>query len=626
MSDTEQVGARARHEGDPGLETPRFDGTGDAASGGLSGWVESRSGLLSAWRATFNPLVPSVARWRYALGAALVSTLVVQGVTGLLLMCSYSPSSATAWGSTYYIAKVLTGGWFVRGLHCYAAHAMIIVAALHLASVVVAGVYRAPREVNWWLGLLMLAILVAFTLTGNALPWDQEGYWSWNVETSIAGGAPGIGPMIQRLVVGGTEMGNATLGRLYALHVGLLPLVVVLLLWGHIVLARRHAQVRSSRVVVTFERAWPSQVFYNTAATAVMLGIVSALVVVHGGSGLDAPADPTSQYPARPAWFFLWLFDLRKHFVGPREFIATMVIPGSLAVVILALPFFDRVLPRKFAHVLACSFALALLGVAGYLTVNSLRVDQADAHYRESLAAAASARDRAYVLARVGIPPDGASSLLTRDPLFHGGALLEAKCLVCHAFDGKAPEKQSAPDLKGFGSRAWIRGLLADPAAARFFGKAAKCDGMAEWKANTKLSAKQLDDVADFVTTFGSIPADMTPEEWLDTPGVADHPGMEPFMKDCGTCHVIPGLTEGGTRDAPDLFAYGSPRWISRMVLRPAAPGLYGFLDKKARMPGFAGQLTDNDLSTLVRYLRDDYLGAPKRIAPASNPDSTGKK
>jgi ubiquinol-cytochrome c reductase cytochrome b subunit len=590
-------------------------------------WIESRSGVVTAWRATFNPLVPSVARWRYALGAALVSSLAVQVITGLLLMCSYSPSSATAWGSTYYIAKVLTGGWFLRGLHGYSAHAMIVVAALHLASVVVAGVYRAPREVNWWIGLIMLGILVTFTLTGNALAWDQEGYWCWNVETSIAGGAPVIGPMIQRLVVGGTEMGNATLGRLYALHVGLLPLIVVLLLWGHIVLARRHARVRPPRQVVTFEHAWPSQVFYNMAATTVMLGAVSILVLIRGGAGLDAPADPSSQYPARPAWFFLWLFDLRKHFTGPQEFVATMLIPGSLAAVTLALPFFDRVLPRRFAHFLACSFALALISVAGYLTLNSMRVDQADPHYRESLKAADAARDRAYVLASAGIPPDGASSLLARDPLFHGWPLLESKCLGCHAFDGKGPEKQTAPDLKGFATRDWIRGLLEKPDSPRYFGNAAGCDGMAEWKANTKLSRKQLDDVADFVATFAAIPADATVEEWLSTPGVAEHPGTEPFTKDCGTCHVIPGLTEGGgTREAPDLFAYGSPRWLSRMILRPGAPGLYGFLEKKDQMPGFEGQLTDNDLSTIVRYLRDDYLGAPQRISPSLKPDSTAKK
>ena len=105
-----------------------------------------------------------------------------------------------------------------------------------------------------------------------------------------------------------------------------------------------------------------------------------------------------------------------------------------------------------------------------------------------------------------GIPPDGAAYLLRRDPLTQGQAVLERKCLGCHVLEGHGTGEQTASDLAGFGSRAWIRGLLENPQSPAYFGKVPGCDGMAEWKKSSKLDAKQLDDVADFVASFADDP------------------------------------------------------------------------------------------------------------------------
>ncbi len=602
------------------IEGVVVEGNGAVDSPASDGWLESRTGLRAAIRTALNPPVPATARLRYALGASLVAAIVVELFTGVLLMLSFSPSSTTAWASAFYIDNVLTGGWFLRGLHSFAAHGMIMVAMLHMLSVVVSGVYRAPREWNWWLGLILLGLISVLTITGNAVVWDQDGYWCWNVETSIAGSAPVVGPWVQRLVVGGSELGNPTLGRLYALHVVILPCLVMLVLHSHVKLARKHALTRPEAPTGIVEPAWPKQVFANLLASALFVGIVSILVVLNRGVALDAPADPTSEYPARPAWFVFWLFELRKNFLGPREVIATMVIPGAVAGVMILLPFLDRLFPRKFAHFVAVGFVFTVIGGASYLTVLAFQADAADPHYRESLAHSNAARDRAVALARDGIPPEGGTVLLVQDPLWHGRGVLDAKCLVCHAYGGKTADKQTAPDLKDFGSRAWVRGLLENPKADAYFGKAPGCDGMVEWKKSSKLSKKQLDDVAAFVATFASIPDDTTPDEWLNLPGVSTHPGLEPFTKECGTCHVIAGLSEGGTRDAPQLFGWGSPRWSSRMIRKPGAADMYGYLEKADQMPPFADQLTDNDLRTILRYLRNDYLGAPKPSPEATKP------
>ena len=348
----------------------------------------------------------------------------------------------------------------------------------------------------------------------------------------------------------------------------------------------------------------------DSVASVAVFGVLLYLVLSEGGANLDAPADPSSSdYPARPEWYFLSLFQMLKLFPGKREVIGTIVIPTAIMVVLLLIPLFDRVLPGKLAHFLACCLVFALVGGAGYLTNEAWNADAHDPQFQAARAKADEARQRALALAsdpEVGIPPDGSAYVLLRDPLYHGKSVLERKCLGCHFYEGKGMGQQTASDLKDFGTRAWVRGLLENPQADTYFGKVPQCDGMAEWKKSSKLSPKQLDDVADFVASFATIPADMTPDEWLNDAkyNVANHPGQEPFVKECGECHAVEGLSEGGTRDAPRLFAWGSPRWIERMIHKPGALDLYGYLEKKDQMPSFADQLTENDVATVVRFLK----------------------
>jgi ubiquinol-cytochrome c reductase cytochrome b subunit len=187
--------------------------------------------------------------------------------------------------------------------------------------------------------------------------------------------------------------------------------------------------------------------------------------------------------------------------------------------------------------------------------------------------------------------------------------VLERKCLGCHYFEGSGSGEQTASDLSHFGSKDWVRGLLDNPKALSYYGKVPQCDGMAEWKRSSKLNAQQLDDVAGFVASFAKIPADMTTDEWLNREEVSKHRGFEPFQNECGTCHAIDGFTDGGARDAPRLFAWGSPQWIARMIRKPGADDMYGYLKAKDQMPAFGSdQLIQNDLNMLTRYLKDDYL------------------
>lgn len=591
----------------------------------LADWFEDRTGLGGRLQAMRSEPLPAGPRWGYVCGSALLAILLIQAFTGLMMMTAYSASSSTAWGSVYYIEKEMWMGWFIRGLHHFGAQTVMVLLAVHLLQVLFAAAYRAPREVNWWLGLALLVLIVGFGHTGYQLPWDQKGYWATKVVTNIMGGAPVLGPYVKTVVVGGNEYGNQTVTRFYGLHVGILPVLLAIVLGAHLALRYRHGlkppkATRPAEPGTVMATYFPDQTFRNALAVTAILGVMVGLVLWEGGAPLDAPADPASpDYPARPEWFFRFLFQMLKSFPGRFEWVGSIAIPGALMTTLALLPLLDKVLPSRMLHFFACSLAFAIAGGAGFLTIQSFREDAQSEAYRIAREKADAANERALFLASHpdhGIPPEGSGYLLRLDPLTRGSNLLEKKCLGCHRMGGEGSGEISAPDLKGFGSYAWVRGLLEKPDAEAYYGHVPECDGMTEWKRSSKLDAKQLDQVAEFVASFARIPEDQTVDEWLNTPGVADHPGNELFQKDCGKCHLIDGYTEGGLRDSPDLFAWGSPRWMRRMIRKPGDASLYGYLEEKQRMPAYpVDDMNDSDLNMIVRYLKDDYLKSPAGAA-----------
>ena len=592
----------------------------------LGNWFDNRTGYKKLVHEALEEPIPGGARWRYVFGSALTITFLVQLVTGVLLMTSYSPSSGTAWGSVWYISHKMTLGWFIRGLHHFGSQAMVVLLVLHMVQVLLAGAYRAPREVNWWFGLLLMAVTLAFSLTGYLLPWDQKGFWATQVATNIASGAPGVGPAIQKVVVGGESYGNQTLTRFYGLHVGVLPGLLVLFLVAHIALFRKHGVTAPPKAVGS-EPFWPRQMFYDSLAGAVVLGVLAFMAWWDHGAPLDAPADRASlDYPARPEWYFLSLFQLLKRFPGKYEFIGTQVVPGTLALILFLLPLLDKVFPRKFAHFLACMFVFLVIGGGASLTVDAMRQDANNPVFQKSREEADATAERALLLAEAGIPPSGAGDLLIRDPLTRGMALLEQKCLGCHGYEGKSDNTAANPfqgfDLAHFASREWIGALLDDPSADKFRARVPSApeskqsrplDGMVTWKKLYDFDDKaQRDAVVAFVATFADIRDDLTVERWAADPKVKNDPGYTPFVENCLACHAVGALgAEDKENRAPDLFAYGSTRWLKQMIEAPGTPGYYGFLKAHQQMPGFAAELSANDLDMLVRLLRDDYVGAP---------------
>src|SRR3954466_7974323 len=226
----------------------------------LLSWLDKRTGCNEIVHSALYENVPGGARWRYVWGSTLTFALVVQFITGIALWMGYSPSSQTAWESVYYIQDEMFGGWLLRGIHHYTAQAMTVLLVLHLMQVVIDGAYKAPREVNFWFGLILLQLVLGLSLTGYLLPWDQKGFWATKVATNLMAVVPFIGADLQRLIVGGPEYGHHTLTRFFALHAGVLPGATITLVGVHVYLFRRHglkAKEPKLRPDTTF---WPDQV------------------------------------------------------------------------------------------------------------------------------------------------------------------------------------------------------------------------------------------------------------------------------------------------------------------------------------------------------------------------------
>src|SRR5689334_20301470 len=169
----------------------------------VANWLDHRVGFKKALHSALYENVPGRARWRYVWGSTLTFALAVQFITGVFLWMAYSPSSRTAWESVYYVQDVMAGGWLLRGIHHFIAQAMIILLALHLMQVVIDGAYKAPREVNFWFGVILLQLVLALSLTGYLLPWDQKGFWATKVATNLLVVLPVVGAPLQQLIIGG---------------------------------------------------------------------------------------------------------------------------------------------------------------------------------------------------------------------------------------------------------------------------------------------------------------------------------------------------------------------------------------------------------------------------------------
>jgi quinol-cytochrome oxidoreductase complex cytochrome b subunit len=202
----------------------------------VSNWLNERLEINNLIGGFLYRKVPRGVGWWYTLGSATLVTFVLLTITGIFLMMNYSPSPDHAYESVQYIMNEVPFGAFIRSVHFWSASAMVILVGLHTLRVFFMAAYKYPREVTWAIGVFLFILVMGAGFTGYLLPWDQKAYWATNVGTAIAGQTPLIGPLIQKVLIGGSQIGALTLTRFFTFHVGVIPPLIILLIGVHIFL------------------------------------------------------------------------------------------------------------------------------------------------------------------------------------------------------------------------------------------------------------------------------------------------------------------------------------------------------------------------------------------------------
>jgi cytochrome b6 len=210
-------------------------------------WLQERTPLASVLHRLRHKTVPihDHDAWYYLGGIILVSMAMLI-VTGTLLAVYYQPAVQPKPGlqgpyeSVRMIVNDLPHGWWIRSIHHWSAHLMIASLLIHSASTLMLKSYRRPREVLWWTGLLLIGLGLMSGFTGYLLPWNALSFAATRIGANIAGAVPLAGPLFTRLLLGGPDVTDVTLTRFYALHIAVLPLLIVMTIILHLVLVVHH--------------------------------------------------------------------------------------------------------------------------------------------------------------------------------------------------------------------------------------------------------------------------------------------------------------------------------------------------------------------------------------------------
>jgi cytochrome b6 len=316
-------------------------------------WVDHRTGatwLLPFARKKEVPIHRHTI-WYY-LGGMVAFLFLLQAITGVLLLFYYRPSADEAYESVQFLMSEVQFGWLVRSIHSWGANLMIFMVFIHLFSVLLLKAYRAPREMTWMTGVLLLAVAMGLGFTGYLLPWNQLAFFATRVGTEIPGVMPVFGEFIRTVLRGGEDVTGATLTRFYALHISVLPGLCAALIGLHVILVQRHGmsvppgveRQGGAKRSIKFVPNFLLRDLIGWLLALAMLAALAAFFPAHLGEKADAflPA------PAgiKPEWYFMFMFQTLKylpaHILGIEGELLGVLGFGVAGVVLFFVPFLDR--------------------------------------------------------------------------------------------------------------------------------------------------------------------------------------------------------------------------------------------------------------------------------------------
>ena len=324
----------------------------------IGDWFDRRLQLAAPIREVAEHPVPrNTASWWYVFGSAALTVFLLQLATGILLALIYVPSASEAWSSLQALNHDVTLGWFIRAMHGWGSNFMVAIVLIHMVQVFLFGAYKFPRELTWILGVFLLLMTLGMAFSGQVLRFDQDAYWGLGIGASIASRVPIAGPAIVKLMLGGPIIAGATLSRFFALHVFVIPGMLIGFVALHLLMVVKlgiNEWPMPGRLVkrTTYMNEYheltkkagapfvPYAIWKDLFFAAFILLAIAACALRFGPFGPTGQPDPTIiQTVPKPDYFFLWLYALLSLLPPSLETPALQIGPVLVIIGLLLLPF-----------------------------------------------------------------------------------------------------------------------------------------------------------------------------------------------------------------------------------------------------------------------------------------------
>jgi ubiquinol-cytochrome c reductase cytochrome b subunit len=416
----------------------------------IGDWFGQRLKIGVALRETMTHPVPRrSASWFYVFGSAALTVFTLQIFTGIMLALIYVPSAGQAWNSLQYLNHGVTLGWFLRAVHGWGSNFMIAIVLIHMVQVTMFGAYKFPRELTWIAGVFLLLMTLGMAFTGQVLRFDQDAYWGLGIGASICGRVPFIGAWVVHLLLGGPIIAGDTLSRFFALHVFVIPGLLIGFVSLHLLMVLKLGinewpvpgrLVRRATYIQEYEELTkkdglpfvPAAIWKDLVFSSIVIAAVLLCAAVFGPFGPSGQPDPTIvQTVPKPDFFFRWLYALLALLPPQMETVALLVGPVVIIGFLVLLPFFAGEGEKSWKRRPIAVLTIALTAVAlGTLT-----------HY-------ASYSPWSPVMNAWSGDPVPVEYLKGRSPLERQGAAIfqEKQCRNCHSIGGSGGLRGPALD------------------------------------------------------------------------------------------------------------------------------------------------------------------------------------
>ena len=310
-------------------------------------WLDYRLPIFSVLReALVDHPTPRNLNYWWNFGSLAGITLIIMIVSGLVLSMHYVPHVDFAFDSVEHIMRDVNYGWLIRYIHSVGASMFFLIVYIHMARGLYYGSYKSPREVLWWLGIIIFLLMIVTAFLGYTLPWGQMSFWGATVITNLFSAIPLVGDNIVTWLLGGFSIDNPTLNRFYSFHY-LLPFIIVGVVFLHIISLHKVGSNNPTGIDLTLKKEkipfhpyYTIKDFFGLGVFFIIFGIfVFFLPNSLGHPDNYIPADPlvTPEHIV-PEWYFLPFYAILRAI--PFKLLGVLAMLGSIFI-LFVLPWLD---------------------------------------------------------------------------------------------------------------------------------------------------------------------------------------------------------------------------------------------------------------------------------------------